>query len=1173
MQAGTERLIEWMSEEELARLVGEARPAFLFRLADARLAWANPAAGRRLARSSLAQVLGLGLGGADPLRQDIRSLARTAGERVSLGRLRLNRGFGAVPEMCECRRLTLAGQRFLLALAARPERAPTPQEAASFFAGGAVAARLAPFSPPEAARLEEAGAARPVSLSGGWPGAGRLRRAVLLRLGERDLVLIDLASDLGPAEALGAAQKQESRPAEAEPAAPLPQALAVESPANDDAAAKAGEAAVADAQAPAEPEAPAAPHALADEAEAGSPGEEAVRKEAASETTADAFDEEAFDEEALDEKALDEEAGRQEPHAPPPSEEEARRSSAENDLTEAVRRALPAWIAERLTTYEPHADAQAATGEEGAPAAPAEPDEPAGETDDASPALEDAPAGEGEEEAPREEEALPAGEARTPDEIARAADETAEADEKTAPPPNTPQPSVSEARPGEAGPGEEREAAEPPADEATPPVPAKGQGNAERASEARASEAPPAPSKEDGAPRTAKALPPVSVRFLWQTDAAHRILFVSQGLNQLVGRNAEIVGESFQDAAARLRLDPTGRIAKAFAARDTWSGLTAWWPSPDGRTRIPAELTALPVFDADRGFQGFRGFGVLRPAEALKAEAFDLRFPPPDNGAGPGEPPTSGQEDNVVPFRSDQERLSEFASLSPQEKRAFEAIASALGARVSDFTPSTGTPAGDRRPLPQAEPAEGKEPSQEAAPVSQEQPLTEEEEPTPEEGAPEEAGPEEAGPEEAAAAAIEPLLPEEAPERAFPPSGEEPPVFKEPEPAAPAELGQERRPLPSAAFLAAKVGELEAIVDTALDGVIVLDGEGRIESVNSSAEALLGIEEEEVVGEPFRVLLEEESRETAEAYLESLKSAGIRSLINEGREVLGRAGGGPIALFMTFGQVGTPERPRFCAVLRDITQWKETEARLREARAEAERASTQKSDFLARVSHELRTPLNAIIGFAEVMVEERFGPIENQRYREYLRDIRASSEHVVSLINDLLDISRVEAGKLELDFAAVNVNDVARECVSLMQPQAGRRQVIIRSSLGPDLPPIVADARTLKQIFFNLLSNSVKYTDPGGQVIVSTRLEEDGGLVLRVRDNGGGMSEADLAKAMEPFRQVVVSGVGTGGGSGLGLPLTKALVEANRAEFTLRSARGEGTIAEVAFPSTRVLSE
>jgi signal transduction histidine kinase len=207
------------------------------------------------------------------------------------------------------------------------------------------------------------------------------------------------------------------------------------------------------------------------------------------------------------------------------------------------------------------------------------------------------------------------------------------------------------------------------------------------------------------------------------------------------------------------------------------------------------------------------------------------------------------------------------------------------------------------------------------------------------------------------------------------------------------------------------------------------------------------------------------------------------------------------------------------------------------------------------------------------MIEERFGPVENERYREYLRDIRTSGEHVVSLVNDLLDISKIEAGKLDLTFSAVQLNDLVRECVGLMQPQANRAKVIVRSSLAENLPAIVADPRTMRQVVLNLVSNSVKFTGPGGQVIVSTSLAETGEAVLRVRDTGAGMSEEDLARALEPFRQLSTSRISDENGTGLGLPLTKALVEANRARFSINSARGEGTIVQVTFPATRVLSE
>ena len=206
-------------------------------------------------------------------------------------------------------------------------------------------------------------------------------------------------------------------------------------------------------------------------------------------------------------------------------------------------------------------------------------------------------------------------------------------------------------------------------------------------------------------------------------------------------------------------------------------------------------------------------------------------------------------------------------------------------------------------------------------------------------------------------------------------------------------------------------------------------------------------------------------------------------------------------------------------------------------------------------------------------MEERFGPIGNERYREYLKDIRTSGEHLISLINDLLDLSKIEAGKLDLAFASVDLNDIASQCMAIMQPQANRERIIIRSALAPDLPHVVADARSLRQIALNLLSNSIKFTSPGGQVIVSTTLTDDGEVHLRVRDTGIGMSETEIKTALEPFRQIATAGRPGSGGTGLGLPLTKALAEANRASFSIKSTVNAGTLVEIAFPSTRVLAE
>lgn len=366
--------------------------------------------------------------------------------------------------------------------------------------------------------------------------------------------------------------------------------------------------------------------------------------------------------------------------------------------------------------------------------------------------------------------------------------------------------------------------------------------------------------------------------------------------------------------------------------------------------------------------------------------------------------------------------------------------------------------------------------------------------------------------------------------------------------------------------------ELHAILDTATDGVAILDGDGRILGLNRSAEALFGYEQNEVAGESFTVLFATESHPAAIDYLTGLKTNGVRSVLNDGREVMGRARqGGVIPVFMTIGRIGVEPASKFCVVMRDMTQWKNAERDLKEARRTAEEASALKSDFLAKISHEIRTPLNAIIGFAEVILEERFGPIGNERYKDYLKDIHASGAHVMSLVNDLLDLSKIEAGKLELNFGSVDANRVINECVSMMQAQAIRERVIIRLSLAPRFPNIVADERALRQIVINLLSNAVKFNQPGGQVIVSTALTDAGAAVIRVRDNGIGMSDKEVEIALEPFRQIQTSRHTTG--TGLGLPLTKALVEANRAGFVIRSRKDEGTLVEVSFPSTRVLAE
>ncbi|MDH3580218.1 MAG: HAMP domain-containing histidine kinase [Hyphomicrobiales bacterium] len=248
---------------------------------------------------------------------------------------------------------------------------------------------------------------------------------------------------------------------------------------------------------------------------------------------------------------------------------------------------------------------------------------------------------------------------------------------------------------------------------------------------------------------------------------------------------------------------------------------------------------------------------------------------------------------------------------------------------------------------------------------------------------------------------------------------------------------------------------------------------------------------------------------------------------------------------------------------------KRQESRRQAKKPEQPAAGVTDPDLLAKISHEIRTPLNSIMGFAELMHEERLGPIENERYKNYIRDIRESGGYALSLVNDLLDISTIEADRYELNFTAVDINETIRECVGMMQSQAQENRVFLRMSLSDETPVVVADIHSVKQILLNLLSNAIRFTGGGGQVIICSRRKPSGAASILVRDNGAAMTPEEIELAMEPFRQLDTAPrrqVGTG----LGLPLTRALVKANHATFKLKSHAKLGTRIEIIFPADRL---
>jgi PAS domain S-box-containing protein len=748
------------------------------------------------------------------------------------------------------------------------------------------------------------------------------------------------------------------------------------------------------------------------------------------------------------------------------------------------------------------------------------------------------------------------------------------------------------------------------------------------------------------------------LRFVWQIDETSRFTIEPGEFIRLIGPvTAATFNRPWTEIAAALRLDSAGSMARALAARETFSGILVPWPVDGSHETLPVEMSGLPVFGREREFRGYRGFGICRDVARLDALATAREFLPP---AFLKPQAITASPENIVPFPAIAVTAPVAATpspvaekpvttpmpaaaqdnappptLSPVEKLAFRELARRLGDGLRQST--------------------GKAPSLTMAPAEmQTQAAPQIYSPPPQPLADMEA---DASSVSAIPARSEASILDRIPfgvlvyrlnellyaNKAFldwtgyanlheltqaggldtlfidgadgssaqngtpltistqdggrvPLEGRlfsttwndesalvlmvnitTPVAASTPLQTAPS-IDESRLREAEAALRKAQDGarELESILDTATDGVVVIDRDGRILSGNHSAQALFGYDEKDFNALLFGDLFAPESRRAALDYLDRLGSAGSVALINEGREVMGRVRqakgpSGLLPLFMTLGRVGDDGR-KFCAVFRDLTAWKKNEEELLVARRKAETSSTAKSEFLAKISHEMRSPLNAIIGFSEVMIGERFGPVGSERYRDYLKDIHASGEHLIALLNDLLDLSRIETGKLDLTFASLHLNDLTQQCVAILQPQANRNRVIIRTAFAPSLPQIVADARAVRQIVLNVLSSALKMTGAGGQVIVSTAATDEGDIALRVRDSGG-MSERELAQALDPFHELSTTPRWGASGTGLGLPITKALTEANHARFRIASNAETGTLIEIVFPATRVLAE
>jgi signal transduction histidine kinase len=715
------------------------------------------------------------------------------------------------------------------------------------------------------------------------------------------------------------------------------------------------------------------------------------------------------------------------------------------------------------------------------------------------------------------------------------------------------------------------------------------------------------------------------LRFTWQMDSEGRFSISRDEFTDLIGVHTDAAsGRKWSEIAEAFALDPDGRVADAVATHGTWSGITLQWPV-DGGGSMPVELSGLPIYDHTGNFTGYRGFGACRDLDELarldasrqhevssdqpardaisSGSAGGESEPPPIEGeaaaaetAAPvAAPESAGPEPadfdepaeepdqalkNVVPFPIAEARAP---ALTAVENSAFNELARQLSARLeaeNGANASGAAKAGNEPPhwLTHPEPPARGETGRDRLLLdllpdgvliyrldrllyanrafldrigytslhALEQaggldalyvdPGVSGASSTSDTGTPVTISAEPATAGAMPASAIDARLytiswdDESAHALIFGGTAAQSlagvATAITPAPAA------EAPSAPAQSAGRASAEEFGAIRDTTADGIVKFDAEGNISSSDRNAETLSGHDAAEPAHRNLATVFTPEGQSAVLDYLGGLEGSELASLLE----------------------------PR-----RDLSQTRRSESELREARRLAEQAADAKADLLARISHEIRTPLNAIIGFAEVMIGERFGALCNERYTEYMKDIRASGERVIAIIDGLADLSQIETGRPDLAFTRQNLNGLVESCVAAMQPQANRERIIIRTSLANMLPPVVADPTALREITHNLISNSLHLANAGGQVIVSTALTDFGDVVLRVRDTGPGLNDNEVAAAMEPFRTHGPSEQAPEG-SPVSLSLTKALVEANRAKFHIRTGPRPGTLIEVVFP-------